>query len=57
MISVVLSIFFMAVWVFNCINAIRNDYHIITIAFYSACAGFQYHFMCLRISEYLFKQI
>jgi hypothetical protein len=57
MISVIVSIFFMVVWVFNCINAIRNDYHIITIAFYSACTGYQYHFMCLRISEYLFKQI
>ena len=57
MISVVLSIFITGAWVANCYMAIRSNDSMPKIALFSVCTGLQYYFMCLYISEYLFKQI
>jgi len=57
MISVVLSIFCMAMNILTCYMVLYNDSHKWVIAIISALAGIQYYMMCHYISEYLFKQI
>jgi hypothetical protein len=57
MISVVLSIFWVLVSIFNCFMGIKNDVPTWLIVLIGVTSSIQYHFMCLRISEYLFNTI
>jgi hypothetical protein len=57
MVSVGLSIFWVLVSIFNCFMGIKNDVPTWLIVLIGVTSSIQYYMMCLRISEYLFKQI